>query len=148
MIYLGTSPVGVTIHGTPIEEKGSFTLDSKKNAVDIIIPHHLGVVPQAILIWAPDYLTEVETRGLDTVGGNYYNIYAPWVRMDAWYYTSTSAETPTNGNMASTNTYRQSFEAALSSTQFMAIGYNQNYKYAAGVTYNWIALANIDTTFS
>lgn len=133
-----------------IIDSGTFTLESRTQGGSVIINHNLGVVPQIVIIQAPNYETEIETSGSNVVYGIYNSINSSvcdhGAMMACGYYANASATGPSFGYLNGSNAGRTAFEASLSATQFCGIFYTNTYQYAAGVTYKWTAIAGIQTS--
>lgn len=132
-----------------IVKKGSFTLQSRTNAGSVIINHNLGVIPQIFIINAPDYDTEIgANKDSDTLYGMYCSVNSSnepnGSAMVTAYYALSTSTSISNASISATSIGRTTFEASLTSTSCCGIAYNNNYKYALGVTYNWIAIAGIE----
>lgn len=113
---------------------GTFTFASN-TALTAQIPHDLGVVPKAVVVWASDsnsndtlfHSGALIACRIDTSGNTYYAM------RNFSYKSSASAADASYGYLFT------SLSDALSST-FFSFNNGSRY-YLAGATYNWVAFA-------
>lgn len=115
---------------------GSFSFDVNKQSNDVHIPHSLGAVPTAFLIWTDDIDVTTEANGIIIRGAFVVDKSADGLVTSYLHQIGTS-----NGNF---NHYTRSVGASYAAyANADYISYNVgNASYKANTTYKWIAIVS------